>query len=107
MLCMLLMGSGVDKDVVDENNHKLIQKRSEDFFHIVQEQGRSVSHTKRHNYILIVPIFGPKSCLLHIINFNSNLMVPRSHINLRKHYSIGQLIHQVIYPWQGILVLNG
>jgi len=79
----------------------------EDSVHIVHEQDIDVSYTERHHYVLVVPISRSESGLLHIIRLNSNLMVPRSQVDLRKHRSTVQLIHQVIYAWQRIFVLDG
>jgi len=54
---MLPMSFRVDKNVVYEDYYKLIKERSKDFVPIVHEQDKSISYTKRHNYIVIMPIF--------------------------------------------------
>ncbi|BAT83742.1 hypothetical protein VIGAN_04094900, partial [Vigna angularis var. angularis] len=50
----------IDKYVIYKHHHKLVQEWSENSIHIVHEYGWSISHTKRHNYILIVSIPGPE-----------------------------------------------
>jgi len=67
---MLLLGSGIDKDVVYKDYDELIQEWPEDPVHVVHKHCRSIGHPKRHHYVLVVPIMGPEGRLLHIISLH-------------------------------------
>src|SRR3954470_23200787 len=106
MLSMIIFTLGIDQNIINEHNYKLIQIIMKDPIHILHEYTRCISNTKRHNRILIMTIPCPKSSLLNILRLHTNLMIPRPQINLAKHTSSNQLIHQIINPWKWILVLN-
>src|SRR3954470_17685664 len=98
MLNMIIFTLGIDQNIINEHNHKMIQIIVENPIHILHEYTRCISHTKRHNRILIMTIPRPKSSLLNILRLHTNLMIPRPQINLAKHTSSNQLIHQIINP---------
>jgi hypothetical protein len=58
MLCMLFFTLGIDQDVINEDNDKLVKLRHEYGVHQVHKMCRSIGESKRHNQILIQPVPG-------------------------------------------------
>jgi len=56
---MLLLSSGIDENVVNEDYDKLIEEGAKNSVHVVHEHYRSIVHIKRHNHILVVSIPRP------------------------------------------------
>src|ERR1051325_4647162 len=106
MLSMISSTLGMNQNIINEHNHKLIQILMKNPIHIFHKHTRSISHTKRHYKILIVTIPCPKSSLLNILSFHTNLMITIPQINLTENKSTNQLIHQIINHRNWILVLN-
>jgi hypothetical protein len=53
MLHMLLFVLGLDQDVINEDDDKLVQLRHEYGVHQVHEMCRSIGESKQHNQILV------------------------------------------------------
>jgi hypothetical protein len=53
MLRMLFFTVGIDQDVINEDNDKLVQLWYEHGVHQEHEMCKSISESKRHNQILI------------------------------------------------------
>jgi hypothetical protein len=53
-----------------------------------------------------MPITGSESSLLYVLFLDSQPVVSRSQIYLREHPITLQLIKQVIYSWEWVLVLH-
>src|ERR1051325_3211966 len=106
MLSMISSTLGMNQNIINEHNHKLIQILMKNTIHIFHKYTRSISHTKRHYRILIVTIPYSKSSLLNILSFHTNLMITGPQINLTENTSTNQLIHQIVDPRKWILVLN-
>ncbi|BAU03195.1 hypothetical protein VIGAN_UM037800 [Vigna angularis var. angularis] len=74
---MLFIALGVDKNIINEYNHKLIKIRPEDTIHVVHEYCWGICHTEWHHYILVVSITRSEGCLLDVFFLYPNLMVSR------------------------------
>src|SRR3954466_12395183 len=104
---MFFFPFGINQNVIDENNDKLIQEVHKNLIHEVHEIRGGIGLSKRHDCILIQSISGGKCSLWDILCTNLELMITSSKINLRKHLGTGQLIKQIFYLGQGVLVLDG
>jgi hypothetical protein len=60
---MIFFSLGIDQDVINEDNDKLVQIRHEYRVHQVHEMCKSIGESKRHNQILIQSISGGESGL--------------------------------------------
>src|ERR1043165_4167199 len=106
MLSMIFFTLRINQDIINEHNNKLIQILMKNPIHIFHKHTRSISHTKWHYRILIVTIPCPKSSLLNILSFHTNLMILILKINHTENTSTKELIHQIINPKKWIFVLN-
>ena len=97
MLFMLLFGLGVDENVVDEHNDKLVQKVHEDLIHEIHEISGGIGQSKRHDVVLIQPISGGKGSFWNVGGLDFQLMISSSKIYLGENSGSGELIKQVFY----------
>jgi hypothetical protein len=72
---MLFFTLGIDQDVINEDNDKLVQLRHEYGVHRVHEMCRSIGEPKRYNQILIQPVPGGESGLRNIFWMDLDLMI--------------------------------
>ena len=68
MLLMFFYSGQIDKNVIDEYHHKLIQLLHEHLVHHVHEVGGGIGESKRHNGELILPIPSDKGCLGNVLS---------------------------------------
>jgi len=81
---MLLRTLGIDQDVINEYNNKVIQIWLKELVHIIHKQSWSIGHTERNKQKFIVSRTRPESRLGHIWWFDMNLMITWSKINFRE-----------------------
>jgi hypothetical protein len=103
---MLFFTLGIDQNVINEDNNKLVQLRHEYGVHQVHEMCRSIGEPKRHNQVLIQPVPGGESDLRNVFSVDLNLMITRTKINLRKDFCTGKLIEKNVDVRQWIFVLD-
>ncbi|KAJ0734712.1 hypothetical protein HanPI659440_Chr11g0423371 [Helianthus annuus] len=106
MTLVFLLTLGIDQDVVDENNNKLIQVWFTHSVHEIHENRRCVCQPERHNQKLVVSVMSPECCLRDVLISDSQLMIARSQINLRVEARSLQRVEQVIDTRKGITILN-
>ena len=75
MLRMLLQYLGVHQEVINEDDHRLINHRSTHEVHELHERGRSIGEPIGHHHEIVVAIASPESGLLHILASDPHLMV--------------------------------
>jgi hypothetical protein len=92
ILHMLFFALGIDQDIVNEDNDKLVQLRHEHGVHQVHEMCRSIGEPKRHNKILIQPIPGGEDGLRNVFRVDFDLVITRMKIDLGKYFCTGKLI---------------
>jgi hypothetical protein len=107
MLRMLFFTLGIDQNVINEDNNKLVQLRHEYGVHQVHEMCRSIGEPKRHNQVLIQPVPGGESDLRNVFWVDLDLMITRTKINLRKDFCTSKLIEKNVDVRQWIFVLDG
>ena len=73
---MLFFIFGIHKDVINEDNDKLIKVLHEHSIHQIHEIGRGIGQSKGHYSELKQPIPRRKSCLGDVFFANLELMVP-------------------------------
>jgi hypothetical protein len=93
---MIFFTLGIDQDVINEDNDKLVQLRHEYRVHQVHEMCRSISEPKRHNQILIQPIPDGGSGLRNVFRADLDFMITRTKIDLEKDFCTGKLIEKNI-----------
>src|ERR1051325_530501 len=106
MFCMLFLRFRINQNIINKNNHETIQVRMENTVHVLHEYSRCISDTERNHRILVMSIPRPESSFLNIFFFHSYLMVTRSQINLAKHASANQSVHQIINSRKWIPILD-
>ena len=82
VLFMFLLITRIYQDVIQEHNHKPIQKGAKDSIHEAHEYSWSVRETKWHHSELVVTIPSTESYLRDITIHNPQLMITRLKINL-------------------------
>jgi hypothetical protein len=107
MLRMLFFALGIDQDIVNEDNDKLVQLQHKYGVHQVHEMCRSIGEPKRHNLILIQPIPGGESGLRNVFRADLDLVITRTKTDLEKDFSIGKLVEKNVDAGQWIFVLDG
>ena len=65
----------MNKYIIDEYYHELIEEVHEYFVHHMHEEGRGVGETKGHNYIFIKTVSSGECGLRNIFLFNLELMI--------------------------------
>jgi hypothetical protein len=103
---MLFFTLGIDRNVINEDNNKLIQLRQEYRVHQVHEMCRSIDESKQHNQILIQTVFGGESSLENVFWANLDLMITRTKIDIRKDFCTDKFIEKNIDARQWIFVLD-
>ena len=66
---------GENEDVIEEDNNKIIQVRTEDVVHCTLEGGRCVGESEWHDFELVVAISGSECCFWDVLLGNADLPV--------------------------------
>src|ERR1044072_2490372 len=103
---MLFFTLGVYQNVVDKDNHELVQERSENTVHVVHEHRWCIGNTERHHKILVVTITSSERSLSYIGFLDSYLMITRLQIYLRENSGSPKLVHQIVNPWNRVTILQ-
>jgi dynactin complex subunit len=83
---MLFFTLGINQNVNNKDNNKLVQLRHEYRVHQVHEMCRSIGESKQHNQILIQPIPGGESGLRNVFQMDLDLMITRTKIDRGKYF---------------------
>src|SRR3954466_13461257 len=75
MLFMLFIALGVDQNVIDENDNKLVKKFHEHLVHHIHEVGWCICQTKWHHGVLIQTIPCGESSLRYVLLSNLKLKI--------------------------------
>ena len=86
---MIFLSLGVDQNVVNKNNDKLVQLWHKHRIHQVHEISRCIGKAKRHHQIIIESISGREGRLRYITWLDFDLMVTGTEINLREDFGSG------------------
>src|ERR1700712_6034128 len=81
VLKMFIRCLAVDQDVIEEDDHEVIEVRSEHLLHQVHERCRSVCQTKRKDTELEVSVTSAKCCLLDVLIRDSDLVVSTAKVD--------------------------
>ena len=103
---MLLQRLAVDEDVVEEDEHTLIEEAAECLVHQVHEGGRRVGQAEWQHQKLVVPVACAEGGLRHILRRDADLMVAGAQIDLREVARTLQPIEQLVDPRQRVAVLD-
>jgi hypothetical protein len=106
MLFMLFLTPRKDRDVVNEDNNKLVQLFHENKVHQVHKMSGGIGQTKGHHQILTETVSSGESNIWDIFFMDLNLRIARMKVNLRENLCSNQLIKQKINVGQWILVLH-
>ncbi len=82
---MLFFIIGIDENVIDEHDHKLVQKLHEHLIHEVHEIGGSIRQTERHHGVLIQSVTSGESGLRNIRLSNSKLVITGPKVDLGEY----------------------
>jgi hypothetical protein len=108
MFGMLLLIFGIDKDIIDKDNHyEFVELRHEHGVHEVHEVGWGIRETKGHYQELVKTITSGESGFRNVTRSNFDLMVTRTKVNLGENSGSSQLIKKNIDSGKRIFVLDG
>ena len=96
MLEMLIPCFTIYEDIIKEDLNKVSQVGPTYFIHQYLECGRNICEAKWHDQKFIVAIMCAESCFRDIILMNSNLVIPRTKIQLGEKMSTMKLIKKLI-----------
>jgi hypothetical protein len=83
---MLFFTLGIDQNVNNKDNNKLVQLRHEYGVHQVHKMCRSIDESKQHNQILMQPIPGGESGLRNVFQVDLDLMITQTKIDRGKDF---------------------
>ena len=72
---MLFFSIGINKNVINKDDHKLVKVRPENPIHVIYKYCRTIGKSNKHHQIFIMTISSPKGRLWYISLFYSYLMV--------------------------------
>jgi hypothetical protein len=91
---MFFFVSGIDQNIINEDNDKFVELQHENKVHEVHEMSWCIGKTKGHDYIFIKTISSSESSLRNVLRMDFYLVVARSEIDLRKHFGSSKLIKE-------------
>ena len=92
----LFFGLGVDKDIIDEDNHELVEVLHENLIHEIHEISWGIGQAKGHNGVFKQSVPGGEGGLGNVRLSNLQLVVTRPKIDLRKDSGSVHLIEQIL-----------
>jgi hypothetical protein len=101
---MLFFTLGIDKDVINQYQDKLVQLWHEYGVHQVHDMCKSIGESKRHNQILTQAIPGGEGSLMNVFQADLDLVITRTEIDL--DFSTSKLIEKNIDARQWIFILD-
>ena len=75
MPLVLLQRLAVDEDVVEEDEHEVVEERAEGLVHQVHEGGGRVGQPERQHEELEVPVARAERGLRHVLGVDADLVV--------------------------------
>jgi hypothetical protein len=91
--------------IIEEHQKVFPQLSSEDVVHARLESGRCISQPKWHDQELKMSEVVSECGLLYILLPDVDLMILGSQIDLGEENYPMQLVHQLIYAWNGVPIL--
>ena len=104
---MLFFGLGINKDVIKENYHELVEVFHENLVHEVHEIGWGIGQTKGHHGVFKQTVTGGEGGLGNVCLSDHQLMVSCPKIDLGKDSGSVHLIEQILDLGKRILIFNG
>ena len=92
MFSMLFFSLGVDKDIINEDNHELVEVLHEYLIHEIHEISRGIGQTKGHNGVFKQSVSGGEGGLGNVRCADLQLMITGPKVNLREYSGSGQLV---------------
>ena len=86
----------IDEDIIKEDHNEVSQVGLKYFIHQCLERGRGICEAKWHDQKFIMAIMCAESCFRDIIHMDSNLVIPRTKIQLGEKMSTMELIQKLI-----------
>jgi hypothetical protein len=92
MFCVLFRGLGIDQDIVNEYQHKLVEELHEHLVHEIHEVGWGIGHAKGHNGVLKQTVSCDEGGLGNVGLTDFQLILSCAEINLGEHSGSIQLV---------------
>jgi hypothetical protein len=105
MFYMFFCHLGIHQDIINMDDHKLVQFFMENGIHKGCEHQGSLKQHEWHHQELTWTIHGPHYCLFHILICDSNVIIPQFEINSTKIFFPIELIQHVINVRQMIVLM--
>jgi hypothetical protein len=104
---MLPQSLAVDEDIVEEDQHELVEEGAEGLVHEVHEGGGGVGQTEGKYEELVVTVAGTEGSLRHVLVCDADLVVSGAKVDLAEDSGSLQAVEQFVNPGEGIAVLDG
>ena len=85
VLCMILVVSAINQDIIDVDNHTNIKKGFQDILDQGLESGGCIGESKRHDLILVMAISRAKCSFFDVILVDPNLVVSPSKVDFGEY----------------------
>jgi len=86
----------VDEDVVEEDEDKPAQERTQDVIHQCLECGRGVAQSERHDEELVEAIMRAERRLGDVFSAHEDLVVPGTEVQLREEACAEELVEEFV-----------
>ena len=96
---MGLKSGAVDEDIVEENQHKATQTRSQSTIHCTLKCAWRTGKTERHDSELILTKVSLEGGLELFTGLQKDLVKTSSKIQCGEPFSMSELIHQLVEHW--------
>ena len=106
MLEMLSPSFTIDEDIIKEDQNEVLQVGLKYFIHQCLERGRGICEAKWHDQKFIIAIMCVESCFRDIILMNTNLVTPRTKVQLGEKMNTMKLIKKIINNRNWKLILD-
>jgi hypothetical protein len=106
MLFMFFLRPGVNKDVINKDDNKIVEVFHEHLIHEVHEIGESIGQSKGHHYVFEQSVMSGKGSLGYILLSYFQLVISGWEVNFLKDSSSIHLVKQVLDFGFGILILD-
>jgi hypothetical protein len=107
MFGMLLLISGINKDIINKDQYEFVELRHKHGVHEVHKIGWCICETKGHYKELVKTITSGQGSFRNITRSNFDLVITRTDIDLGENFGSSQLIKKNIDSGKRIFVLDG
>ena len=106
VLEVLILGLGVDQNIVEVHDDKLVEEGLEDALHEAHEGGGGIGEAEGHDGEFIAAVAGLEGGLVYVIGVDAALMVAGPEVKGGEELSAMQVVEKLIHAGKGVTVLD-